>query len=154
MKINDENPEHIDKDIVVFYYEKWKEKKYSIGKLNNKISEKFFHFCITEEVSSGNPILKLEDYKVIGIHVGEGGDKKGKSNPGTFIKEPIDEFIKEYNDDPKNHSLKNKKESNFEIFFTLREKIIYSVIIILFIILVVAAIILIIIFATKSKNDD
>ena len=157
LEINVENPKHIkkdkkDKDIVVFHYEGEVEVKPSIGKLNNENSEDISRCCTTKKGSSGSPILKIEDYKVIGIHIGD--NKKEKSNVGKFIKEPIDDFIKKYNDDPKNDSLKNKKESNFEIFCTLRDKLIFAVIIILFIILLVAAIIFIILLANKSKDDD
>ena len=153
MKISVENPKQIiedkDKDIIVFHYEGGKEVKCSKGKLNNnKISDYIFHCCTTQKGSSGSPILQLEDYKVIGIHVGE--DKEEKSNMGTFIKKPIEDFIKQYKEDPINDSLKNKKKNNFEIFITSIDILIYFIIIIS----VVAAIILIIVFATKSKDDD
>ena len=107
-----------DKDIVVFHYGGGEEVKFSIGKLNNIISEFFFHSCTTKEGSSGSSILMLKDYKVIGIHRGDyekkrkrrKKKKKEKSNVGTFIKKPIDDFIKKYKNDSHNYPLKNKKK--------------------------------------------
>ena len=159
LKISVENPKQIvedkDKDIIVFHYEGGKEVKCSKGKLNNKLNnnkipDHIIHCCITQKGSSGSPILQLEDYKVIGIHIGENKKEKEKSNIGTFIKKPIDDFIKQYKEDHINDSLKSKKKNNFEIFITPIDILIYFIIIIS----VVAAIILIVVFATKSKDDD
>ena len=159
--INAENPKDIykDKDILVFHYEKGKEVKYSIGKLNNMNSEHIFHCCTTQEGSSGSPILKLEDYKVIGIHIGgvELKEKNEKSNVGTFIKKPIDDFIKKYTsfidklDKHINNSLNNKKKSNIEKVPSPNCKLKIIIAIIIPIIIVVVAIILIVKFGIKSK---
>jgi len=55
---------------------------------NNNIQ----HLCATEEGSSGAPILCLNNYKVIGYHVGQYNNFN--SNLGKIISGPIDEFIK------------------------------------------------------------
>ena len=154
--INDKNSKQIykDKDLVVFHYERGEEVKYSIGKLQKTNSEYFLHCCTTKKGSSGSPILMLEDYKVIGIHVGgyESEEKKEKSNAGIFIEEPIDDFIKKYDRDL--HSSKNKKKENIIRVYTTKDKLIYLIIIILIVILVATAIFLIFLFTTKSKDND
>ena len=70
LKINVKDPKQIHKneDIVVFHYERGEEVQYSKGKLKTENSEYILNCCTTKEGSSGSPILKLEDYKVIGIH--------------------------------------------------------------------------------------
>ena len=130
LKIDDNlvgvNPKDIykDKEIVVFHYKGGEEVNYSIGKLNNIISEFFFHCCTTEGGSSGSPILMLKNNKVIGIHLGgyEKKKEKEKSKIGTFIKKPIDDFIKKYKSDSRNNPLKNKKISNIEKVLTCKDK--------------------------------
>ena len=52
------------------------------------------HTCKTTSGSSGGPILKLDNYKVIAVHRGKYKDYNTKS--GVLIKGPIDEFIKKY----------------------------------------------------------
>ena len=59
---------------------------------------KFNHKCSTKGGSSGSPILTLKN-KVIGLHTGG----NSINNHGTFLNEPIKDFIKEYN---------NKKQSD------------------------------------------
>ena len=49
----------------------------------------------SEKIPTGNPILiKSDSIKLLGIYTGNDGD----SHFGSFIKEPIQEFIKKYND--------------------------------------------------------
>jgi len=57
-------------------------------------NKKIYHFCNTEDGSSGGPILSLEGFKVIGIHFGYKNESKSKINCGTFIKYAIDLFNK------------------------------------------------------------
>ena len=89
----------------------------SYGILNKLIDFDLIHHCCTEEGSSGSPILKLSNNKVIGIH------KKGnnKYNLGTFLKEPINEYINNINIinnkinnkvDNKVNNENNKKKNN------------------------------------------
>ena len=71
----------------------------------------FSHFCCTENGSSGSPILSISDNKVLGIHR---GTTLFNFNKGTFLKNPIKDFIKKIQDnfDFKNYSLKDKLSKN------------------------------------------
>jgi len=54
--------------------------------MENIINTKnIYHYCNTEDGSSGGPILSLETYKVIGVHFGCYKNKL-KKNCCTFIK--------------------------------------------------------------------
>ena len=63
----------------------------SYGIIKNVLDYDIKHVCCTEKGSSGSPILSILSQKVIGIH------KEGKShfniNKGSFLKNPINEFI-------------------------------------------------------------
>ena len=65
----------------------------SYGLINDIIDGKINHYCNTDVGSSGSPILSLENNKIIGIHYGGSGNKL---NYGTFIKNVIDEFNNNY----------------------------------------------------------
>ena len=56
------------------------------------------HICSPEEGSSGNPIISLKAYKVVGIYF------RGSinENDGIFIKYAIDQFINDENNKYKN----------------------------------------------------
>ena len=54
------------------------------------------HYCCTEKGSSGSPILLLTNNKIIGIHK-EGLSSLFEFNKGTFLKEPINEFLNNLN---------------------------------------------------------
>ena len=47
------------------------------------------HFCSTKEGSSGSPILKIKNQKLIGIHI---GNHKNKWNRGALLIYAINEF--------------------------------------------------------------
>ena len=64
---------------------------------NNK--NDFLHLCSTESGSSGGPILKLSDSKLIGIH--KQASKKEEYNIGLFLNEPIKCFFQKYTNDKK-----------------------------------------------------
>ena len=70
--------------------------KLSNGRIKNIILPEFnlLHTCTTKEGSSGSPIIKLNDYKVIGIH--QGYSEIDNSNEGILITKPIKEFIYNY----------------------------------------------------------
>ena len=53
---------------------------------------KIEHFCKTNDGCSGCPLLNLDTYKVIGIHLGK--YEKKLSNVGIILKWPIIEFNK------------------------------------------------------------
>ena len=101
---DNKNKEYLDKTIYIIQYPKG-ELSVSYGVLDKIPEDKkynFNHKCSTEKGSSGSPIIYINN-KVIGIH------KEGyshKYNKGTFLNEPIKEFIK------KNYKMKDK---NFEI---------------------------------------
>ena len=60
----------------------------------NTTNRIIIHLCHTETGSSGSPILDQSNKKVIGLHK---GTIKGKNyNLGVFIKEPIENFYKQY----------------------------------------------------------
>ena len=62
------------------------------GLLNEINESELTHFCSTDCGSAGAPILSQRNFKVIGIH--KGSKKIINLNIGTFIKQPIFEFIK------------------------------------------------------------
>lgn len=61
----------------------------SYGKSKDIIDYNLNHTCITEDGSSGSPILNLSNNKVIGIHKKA---TKYNFNVGTFLKAPIIDF--------------------------------------------------------------
>ena len=64
------------KSIYILHYPKGK-LNVSYGLINIIIDNKTInHYCITEEGSSGSPILSLETFKLIGIHYGSSKKKK------------------------------------------------------------------------------
>ena len=50
------------------------------------------HTCNTDHGSSGSPILDLNTFKVIGLH--KGGSNIFNFNEGTFLKFPLNDFLK------------------------------------------------------------
>ena len=69
---------------------------------------KFNHKCSTKGGSSGSPILSLKN-KVIGLHTGG----NNINNFGTFLNEPIKDFVKEYNKKKQYDIIKyNNKKTN------------------------------------------
>ena len=69
--------EYKKKSIYILHYPKEK-LHVSYGLIKNIIdNQKIYHYCNTEEGSSGAPILSLETFKIIGIHYG--------SNNGNII---------------------------------------------------------------------
>ena len=72
------------KPIYIVHYPKDKEVCSSFGLLK-EINEKneIYHYCCTDNGSSGSPILSLETKKVIGIH--KSSEKKRQFNIGTLL---------------------------------------------------------------------
>jgi hypothetical protein len=52
------------------------------------------HYCCTDSGSSGAPIINLINNKIIGIH--KEGSNHFQYNKGTYLKEPINQFINKY----------------------------------------------------------
>lgn len=96
--IYEENPNNIykQKTVYIIHYPFGKALKYSLGMIKQIYEDNINleHTCETEAGSSGSPIINLETYNVIGIHKGYYG--KTKFNIGTFIKTPIEKFIKNF----------------------------------------------------------
>ena len=92
----------------------------SYGILNEINGFDLIHYCCTEQGSSGSPILKLSNNKVIGIHK---ESSKFNYNKGTFLKEPINEYINNINIINKNNINKidkNNIKKNNEIRIKLK----------------------------------
>ena len=72
------------------------------------------HYCCTENGSSGSPIINLLNNKIIGVH--KEGTKNFEFNKGTYLKDPIIEFIKMYknknNVNKENHIINNNMSNN------------------------------------------
>ena len=93
-KINSEEPndEYKDKDIYII----GNIDKFNLGKIKGIREDNYtiLHLCPTNPGSSGSPLINLNNFKIIGIH--KGSYKKQNFNLGTFIKQPIEEFYKKY----------------------------------------------------------
>ena len=90
---NELNRRYKDKKIYIIHYPFGKEVKYSDGTLKYIEKYKIEHYCSTFEGSSGAPILNLDNFQVIGIHIGY----IKKCNVGKTIKLVIDDFNKNKN---------------------------------------------------------
>jgi len=64
----------------------------------NKIQDKYniIHYCCTDYGSSGSPILRLSNNKIIGIH--KEGVSNHNYNKGTLLKYPINEYLNKRNE--------------------------------------------------------
>jgi len=88
----------------------------SYGILNKIQEDKYniIHYCCTDHGSSGSPILRLSNKKIIGIH--KEGVKNYDYNRGTLLKYPIKEYLN------KKHEIKlkvkiEKEDINKDIYF-------------------------------------
>ena len=94
-EIYDENINLYNENIYIMQYPKYgNEQKgaVSYGVLN-KIQNKYniTYYCSTDHGSSGSPILKLSNNKIIGIH--KEGVSNYNFNRGTLLKYPITEYL-------------------------------------------------------------
>ena len=88
---DDLNEKYKKKSVYIIHYKNGKTVKYSPGIITNITEDKINNInlnCITEEGSSGSPIINLQNYGVIGIHRGF----FNKINKGILLKIPIEEF--------------------------------------------------------------
>ena len=105
-----------DKPIYILHYP-MKKVYVSFGygfERDNENRDYIKHFCNTEHVSSGSPILNLETNKVIGIHSGF-INKEPKYNIGILLKYPLNELNKIKSNDIKKIKYTkpfNEKERN------------------------------------------
>jgi len=81
-----------DISIYILHYPYGKKASVSYGLSNGLVNYEIEHTCCTEHGSSGSPILNLSNNKVIGIH--KQGSKKINFNIGTFLKFPLNDFLK------------------------------------------------------------
>ena len=88
-----------NKSIYIIHYPYGIESHYTLG-LIDKIEDNYdiFHSCQTEEGSSGGPIINSKGNRVIGVHKGCDKNQEINFNYGTFIREPIENFLNFYND--------------------------------------------------------
>jgi len=93
--IFDENINIDNKSIYIIQYPKCgNEQKAAVSYgILNIIQDKYniLHYCSTEHGSSGSPILRLSNKKIIGIH--RGGINNHDYNRGTLLKYPINEYL-------------------------------------------------------------
>jgi len=93
-------PQYLNGDIAVVSY----------GVINRIDGFNIIHYCCTDSGSSGSPIINLLNNKIIGIH--KQGTNNFQYNKGTYLKYPINEFIK-------NDIINNKNNINNKIEITL-----------------------------------
>ena len=90
--LNNIEERYKNESLYVLNYPKGKDIVVSYGLLKIMKNEYLYHSCSTEKGSSGSPIISLESFKLIGIHIGY--SKTSKWNKGLFIKYAINEFNK------------------------------------------------------------
>ncbi len=89
---DDLNHFYKNKTIYIIHYPNGLNSSYSSNILKNIDIEnvKLWHLCESHDGSSGSPIFNLQNFNVIGIHVGK--DEKKKINMGIVLKPIIDNF--------------------------------------------------------------
>ena len=96
-----------NKSIYIIHYPKGKEVMYSIDIIKNIDKDNYLHHCCTtDNGSSGAPILNLNTFQVIGIHIGYNIELK--CNIGKLIKNPIDDFNEKIKKSKNNNNNKKK----------------------------------------------
>jgi len=98
------------KSIYLLHYPKGVKANVSYGLSGKIIGDHLIHFCSTEKGSSGAPILLLDSFKVIGIHIGTTKNKNLFFNLGTLIKKGIRLFSS------KENFINDNKNTNNNIF--------------------------------------
>ena len=90
-----------NKSVFLLHYPKGTKMHYSQGiikNINEDDNYTIIHLCSTSGGSSGGVIINALNFKVIGIH--KGAPSNGKNyNLGTFLKEPIKDFINKIKSD-------------------------------------------------------
>ena len=86
--------ENID-SYILFYSKYFEENKACVSYLflNKIIDFELIYYGLREQVSSGSPILKISNMKVIGMHIKANEFDHYKINKGIFLKKPINEYI-------------------------------------------------------------
>ena len=96
--------------IYLLHYPKGREIEFSVGVIKKIDNDNIMHLCNTEPGSSGGCIVKLDNFKVIGIHKGS-AKKNNDYNVGTLFKAPLKEFWKKY-ENLKENLNENKQKSD------------------------------------------
>ena len=89
---NNLNEFYRNKTIYIIHYPKGLNSSYSNNIVKNidLSNVKIIHLCESEDGSSGAPIINLQNFNVLGIHVGK--MEKKKANLGIVLKPIIDKF--------------------------------------------------------------
>ena len=85
---------YVKKSVYLLHYPNNEKVSVSYGIINTINLQKyfdFFHFCSTDNGSSGAPILNSSNNKIIGIH--KGASKNLNFNKGTILIFPLKEFL-------------------------------------------------------------
>jgi len=101
----DSNEFYNNQSVYIIHYPQSDKAAVSYGIIGQINDHNINHYCYTETGSSGSPIINLLNHKIIGIHK-EGSNKK-YINIGTFLKNPIIDFI---NNPSKIKDIKKKDE--------------------------------------------
>ena len=103
------NQYYKNKTIYIIHYPNGLNSSYSHNIIKNiDISNtKIIHLCETYDGSSGAPILNLQNFCVIGIHIGK--NKHSKTNVGMFLKPILTKF----------YNLRHNTEKKNEIIITI-----------------------------------
>ena len=99
--------------IYLLHYPKGNKMEYSMGLIKNINEDNYTirHSCDTNSGSSGCPIINSINFQVIGIH--KGAAEKGKNyNLGTILKEPIEKFNNNDENDKKECIKENENNKN------------------------------------------
>ena len=83
----------------------------SYGILKGFQGFKIYHNCSTDSISSGSPLLNLQNNKVIGLHLGK---NKNNINVGILILEYIQKYLYFFNDDINNNKNINININNYK----------------------------------------
>ena len=118
--ILDDNINIYNKSIYIIQYPKYgNEQKGAVSYgILNRIQDEYniIHYCSTDHGSSGSPIIKLSNKKIIGIH--KEGVSKYNYNRGTLLKYPINEYLNKINKNEIKLKIKIEKEDiNKDIYF-------------------------------------
>ena len=110
--------------VYIMDYPKGEKASVSYGLINKMNNTDIIHFSSIENGSSGCPIMSISNNKIIGIH--KESSNKFQQNKGTFLKEPVNEFIHKYNSGKKDYFkdsniLKKEDEINFIISALLKK---------------------------------
>ena len=104
------NAQYINQDIYLIYSNKGNNPEYSYDKIKEIKDFLIKDYCPGEYIHSGFPILNLNSFGVIGIHIGKSG--KTDSNLGMIIRIPIMEY---------NKSKKGLTKQNTELLNIVKE---------------------------------